>query len=134
MKRTALILTILALAALLFPVTAFAQVPAGCVPVFAAGIKNSSGVLLVSGTITFAPVSASGTPMSYLSLCGGVAGQASDVPITVPIKNGAFTINLPDVSMTQPPNVCFSAVAKETGTGDRLLAPGGYGPPDGKAD
>jgi hypothetical protein len=140
MKRTAPILIILALAALLFPVAVFAQVPAGCVQVFAAGIKNSSGVLEASGTISFAPVSAAGVPISFLSACGGVPGQTSDVPITVPIKNGAFTIALPDVSLTNPPNICFSVVAKETGTGDRLLAPGGYaclqphGTPQGTSD
>ena len=140
MKRTALFLIIAALAALMFSPTVTAQVPSGCVQVFAAGIKNSAGVLEASGTISFAPVSAAGVPISFLSACGGVPGQTSDVPITVPIKTGAFTINLPDVSLTNPPNICFSVVAKETGTGDRLLAPGGYtclqphGTPQGSSD
>ncbi len=65
MKRTAPILTILTLAALLFPVTAFAQVPAGCVLFQASGVQDGSGTgqLLGTGTETIKPA------VNYTTAC-----------------------------------------------------------------
>jgi hypothetical protein len=143
MKRKAQILILAALVALLmllFPALVFAQIPTGCVSVYGSGMNGSSGMVPAQGTITFSPVNASGSSISYLGACGGISGQLSSAPITAAIINGAFSVALPDVTLTNPPSICFSVVATETGTGANLITPGGYkclnphGSPTGSGD
>ena len=107
----------------LSPVMTFAQTPTGCVLFYGSGLQDSSGNLESAGTITLAPVNATGQPISYRSACK-VAGQASARPVTANVVHGAYALYLPDTTLTSPANICFSGTAIDTATGYSLLGPG----------
>lgn len=66
-------------------------------------IQNSAGTKL-SGVITWHPVLSTGQPVSYVSPGGGATVTT---PLAAPVTNGAFTVQLPDTSLTNPPDICF---------------------------
>jgi hypothetical protein len=122
MKHTAQIL-IFAVLAILFPAGIIAQTPAGCVLVSGSGVySDSTSTPEVSGYITFAPVASTGSPISYQTACRA-RGQASRLQVTVPVVDGAFTVTLPDTTLTNPANVCFNITARDK-AGNSLLGPG----------
>jgi hypothetical protein len=110
--------------AALFLMVGFAAAsgPAGTVSVTATNVVDSTGTKLISGTIYFAPVDNSGVPLSYQ--LGGL-GQTLVNPVAATITNGAFSINLPDTSITAPANVCLSTTVIDNSTGSSVLG-GGY--------
>jgi hypothetical protein len=76
------------------------------------------GAAPANGTIYFAPALSTGTAASYHRPGGGTA---SVTPVSAPVTNGAFTLTLPDTSLTSPTNICFSA-SLVTGSGQVLGA------------
>jgi len=96
--------------------------PAGTLNVVAYNVLDSTGTPLVSGTVYFAPVDGSGNPLSYRL---GSLGQAISSPVSAPIVNGAFSLNLPNVSLTNPVNVCFNTTIINNSNGQSVLG-GGY--------
>jgi hypothetical protein len=102
-----------------------------CTPAFAAtaghvtvsgnNVEDSTGTLLASGTISFAPVNNSGAPISY-RVDGN--GQAISTPVTTLVTNGAFSIILADTSLTSPANVCYSVTIRSNSNGKQILGPG----------
>lgn len=88
------------------------------VTVHGSKLTDSTGAS-VSGTLTFRPVTSTGQPIGYKK---GGGGQASTAPIAVAVAAGVFSVQLPDTSLTNPLNVCFSATLSSTGTGYGLGA------------
>lgn len=84
-------------------------------------IIDSTGSKLASGTITFAPVDVHGKPLSYRM---GGNGQVLSRPVTATVTNGAFSLPLPDTSLTNPANVCFAASLADNVTGQNVLGAG----------
>jgi hypothetical protein len=84
-------------------------------------IQNSTGTLLVNGTISFTPVTNAGAPVSYL--VNGL-GQAIDQPVTTLVTNGVFEIQLADTALTFPRNVCYLVTITDNISGKHLLGPG----------
>jgi hypothetical protein len=84
-------------------------------------IVNSTGTQLASGVIYFAPVDANENPLSYRM---GQHGQTVTTAVSATVTNGSFTLTLPDVSQTDPTNVCFSATVIDNSTGFSVLGPG----------
>jgi hypothetical protein len=106
-----------AAAALLCAVGAGAQM----MTVSGSQINDSTGTPLASGTIQFAPVDLNGHPLSYKI---GGKGQTLSSPVTATVTAGTFSIALPDVSATNPVNVCFSVTVVDNVTGASVLGPG----------
>lgn len=100
--------------------TAMAQT--GTVSVTASHIVDSTGTPLASGVVYFAPVDTSGNPISYHM--NGL-GQALSRPVSATVTNGAFSLTLPNTSLTTPLNVCFSVSVIDNNTGQNVLG-GGY--------
>jgi hypothetical protein len=98
-----------------------AQVPIGKVQVSGSHLQDSSGNPISNATISFAPVSARGGPLSYQ--INGV-GHAMFTPITTSVTSGAFTILLADTVLTNPANICFNVTVTDNATGNQLLGPG----------
>ena len=97
------------------------------VTVTGAKIQNSNGVKL-SGVIKWQPVSATG-PVSYVAPNGG---QTVATAVSAPVTSGAFTIQLPDTGLTNPPDICFWVTFSSPkgdnfgdGTGYRCVQPHG---------
>src|SRR6185437_13571911 len=95
-------LKLLATFLLLSAISALAQ---NYVSISASNIHDSGSNLLASGTIYFAPVDASGNPISYQA---GGGGQTISWPIVFTITNGAFDGLLANSAVANPVNVCFS--------------------------
>lgn len=118
------ILSILSSLTILFalccvPISASAQT--GSVTVSGSNIVDSTGTPVANGTIYFAPVNASGFPISYRY---SGKGQAITTAAQANVTNGAFSLTLPDTSMTSPQNVCFSVTVIDNVSGNRLLGSG----------
>jgi len=111
----------LLLAVALFVGHAFAT-PTGTLTVSAGNIVDSTGTPLVGGTVYFAPVDASGNPISYR--INGL-GQSLSRPVSAQVVNGVFSIVLPDTSVTAPAHVCFSVTVVDANSGENILG-GGY--------
>jgi hypothetical protein len=94
---------------------------AGHVTVSGSNVQDSTGTLLDSVTISFAPVNNSGAPISY-RVDG--KGQAISTPVTTLMTNGAFSITLADTSLTAPQNVCYSVTIRNNSNGKQILGPG----------
>lgn len=84
-------------------------------------VTDSTGTPLASGTITFAPVDNHGHPISYRM---GGKGQTLSKPVSAAVVNGSFKIVLPDVTYTNPVNVCFSTTVTDKASGDSVLGAG----------
>jgi Collagen triple helix repeat (20 copies) len=106
MKRVALILALLAATAGAQTVTVTAS--------------HFGGLTPVTGTITWQPVLANGQPASA-QMGGG--GQTTILPITGPVVKGAFTLTVPNTSLTNPANICFKVTA-HNGRYTQVLGPG----------
>lgn len=85
---------------------AAAAAQSGFVTVSGSNLQDSTGTKIKYDTIIFTPVNAQGSPISY-QVNGN--GQATTSPVSAYVSNGAFTVTLPDTSLTSPRNVCFSA-------------------------
>jgi hypothetical protein len=72
-----------------------------------------------NGKIYFQPSLLSGTPASYRRPGGGIA---TVVPVSATVTNGAYSMTLPDTTLTLPENICFS-VKLITANGS-VLGPG----------
>ncbi len=57
-----------------------------------------------NGRISFQLTFTSGQPASYVLPGGGIATVA---PVTALVTNGAFSVQLSDVSLTNPPDLCY---------------------------
>src|SRR5690348_1186267 len=101
----------------------FASAQTGSVTVSGSNIVDSTGAPLANGTIYFAPVDNSGKPISY-HYSG--KGQAISTAASANVTNGAFSLTLPDTSMTEPANVCFSTTVIDNVSGQQVLG-SGYG-------
>jgi hypothetical protein len=93
-----------------------AQSVAQTVTVSAAKLKD--GNKPANGIIYWKPVTDDGTPASYRDPSGGIQTVS---PMSAPVKNGAFSLALPDTTLTSPPNMCF-AVDLVTANGSVLGA------------
>lgn len=111
MKRLLLVAALFAV-----PGSLFSQM----VTVTSSNLRTATG-MPVTGIITFTPLLGNGLPGSYQAPAGG---QVISQPVSVAVTNGAFSISLPDVTLTTPPNICFSVTLK-TGAGAGLGP--GYG-------
>jgi len=100
---------------------AFATAPVGSTTFYATQLKDSTGKLVVNGTISIAPVNNSGIAISYRAPQGG---QTTDNAVTTLVTNGVFSILLPDTTLTEPKNVCFSVTVRDNVSGKNLLGPG----------
>jgi hypothetical protein len=106
----------------LFLMVGFAMAQSGTLSVTGTNLVDSTGSLLPSGTIYFAPVDNKSNPISY-RIGGG--GQSLSRAVSATISNGHFSIQLADTSSTFPTNVCFSASVIDNNTGESVLG-GGY--------
>src|ERR1035437_1066223 len=109
-----------ALAALMIPF-ASATVPLGYVQLSGTYLQDSTGTMVANATISFAPVNASGVPISY-QVNGH--GQAIFSPVTALVTGGAFTVQLADTALTNPVNVCFAVTVTDNVSGKSVLGPG----------
>lgn len=106
-------------AAILF--VALAAAPAAAQTVTVSASKLTDGGSPANGTIYWKPAQANGQSASYRQPGGGIA---TITPLSAPVVDGAFSIVLPDTSLTNPVNVCF--VVSLYTTGGSVLGPG-YG-------
>jgi len=90
----------------------YAQVPA-FLTVTASHIYNTGGTLLPAGTVVFQAVDSNGNPVGY-QVNGG--GQQITFPTVCSVTNGVIAAGcqLPNVSVTNPMNVCFGATIKNS--------------------
>lgn len=105
---------------------AWATVPVGCVQV-SGSYTSDGGALVANATISFQPVSNAGTPISFRGPCAnGTAnyGQVGAAALTATVTGGAFTILLPDITLTTPQNVCYSVTIVDNVTGEPHLGLG----------
>ena len=73
----------------------------------------------VTGTIYWAPAMINGRAASFHQSNGGIVPVT---PVQAPVTAGAFSITLPDTTLTTPQNVCYIVTA--TSTKGPLLGPG----------
>jgi len=102
---------------------AHAHAQSNAVSVNSSQLTDSSGNLVSNATIYFAPVTNSGVPISFQ---WPGKGQAITRPISSLVSKGNFSVTLPNTSVTNPANVCFSVTVIDNNTGQNLLGPG-YG-------
>ncbi len=95
-----------------------AQAPTGFLPVTATRILDATG-LPANGTLT-AQILVKGQPVG---VSAGGGGKITSATVTANIVNGAFSINLPDTSLTNPANVCVALSAVDDVSGGQLLGP-----------
>ena len=96
----------------------------GFTTVTAQHVTDPSGALVVDATIKFQPCDTQGRLTSYR--IGGNGGQASFQPVSTQVRNGVFTIQLADTTLTLPPNIAFAVTVVDNATGNILLGPKGY--------
>lgn len=101
--------------------SAVGQTPVGFIPVSAAKLFDSTGVIITNAQLCGQLIANSATGIS-VELSGG--GHTTSAPVCTQVINGAFSINLPDVSTTQPQNACISITVVDNLTGTQLLGPG----------
>jgi hypothetical protein len=99
----------------------FAGAPTGFVRVQGQHVRDSTCTLLDRGTISFAPVNNSGSPISFRA---NDSGQVITTPVTAVVTSGVFTIDLADMSLTSPVNVCSAVTITSNTTGKKILGPG----------
>lgn len=92
------------------------------IPVHGTQVIDSTGAPVSNATIYFAPVLANGTPASYRR--GAAGGTAVVTPVSAGVVSGAFSLSLPDVSATNPADVCFAVTVVDNVTGISRLGPG----------
>lgn len=85
-------------------------------------IQDAAGNPCEWCSITFSPVDTSGHPLSFR--LGSSSGQVLAKSVSAQVVNGAFSIVLPDVSQTNPVNVCFATKVVDQSTGDSVLGAG----------
>ena len=87
-------------------------------------VTDPTGALILNATIKFQPCDSQGRLTSYR--IGGNGGQSSFQPVSTQVRNGVFSINLADTTLTQPPNIAFAVTVIDNATGNVLLGPKGY--------
>jgi len=93
----------------------------GTVSVSASHLANSSAQPITDASVCFAPVNATGQPISY-HIDG--AGQATSSPVCTQVSDGTFSIVVADTSMTTPQNICFSVTVTDNVSGQQLFGAG----------
>lgn len=102
--------------------------PTNFTTVSGTNIQDLSGTKLPAGRIYFKPVDVHGNPISFRAGGGGqVISRAKSAVVT----NGAFTIVLADVSLTNPSYVGYKVTVKDTSTGETVLGLAPYGTKSG---
>ena len=126
--------------------TAYASLPAQTVPTIPCSsltpggamvqvtASNLGGLTPLTGIVSFQATLANGVPASF-QMPGG--GQIINLACTAYAVAGAFSVTLPDVTLTNPANICFNVTAKRTGVS--VLGPGytcvqPHGTPTGPTD
>lgn len=120
-------LSVLQLFSLAMCVGCFAEtqpstIPTGCTWVHAEQLQADSAGNMLTGTITFTPALADGTPISYRTTCKKTS-QAGKLPVTVAVTDGSFGVWLPDTTATNPRNVNFIVFARSS-SGASVLGSG----------
>jgi hypothetical protein len=104
MRKTILILMLLCAALL----------PAQTVTVVSSQLADSVGNL-ASGVLYYQPTDGNGHAIAYRKGGGGATVNAS---VLAPVGAGVSTISLPDTTLTNPANICFTATLQtRTGAG-----------------
>jgi hypothetical protein len=104
-------------------VPAFAQsAPTNYTYVYGTHLEDASGNPL-NGTITFQATNAGGQPMSFRV---GGGGQAILRAIQANVINGAFNVNLADVSLASPSYFCYQVTAVDNNTGNTVMGGSDY--------
>lgn len=94
------------------------QAPQGFLSVAQSNLQDSSANKINNATVC-AQVTLNGQPSSVQ--VGGV-GVTTFSSVCAPVSNGAWTMNLPDVSVSSPRYVCLSITATDNLTGNSLLS------------
>jgi hypothetical protein len=94
----------------------YALLPAQTVTVTASNLQD--GASPANGTIYWKPAVQGGVSASYRKPGGGIA---TVTPVSAAVSNGAFSLTLPDTTLTTPQNICFS-VSLNTSNGSVLGA------------
>ncbi len=93
----------------------------GFTTVSSTSLKDSTGTLIDSATISFQPVSNKGAVISFRA---GGGGQVVAAPVSAIVENGVFTVQLADTTLTSPINVGYRVTVIHNVTGKSLLGPG----------
>jgi hypothetical protein len=81
--------------------------------------SDLGGLTPLTGIVSFQPTLANGVAASYQMPNGG---QSISLACTTYAVAGVFSITLPDVTLTTPPNLCFKVTAQLNGA--QALGPG----------
>jgi hypothetical protein len=81
--------------------------------------SNLGGLTPLTGIVSFQPTLANGVAASYQMPNGG---QSISLACTTYAVAGVFSITLPDVTLTTPPDICFKVTAQLNGA--QVLGPG----------
>jgi len=81
--------------------------------------SDLGGLTPLTGIVSFQPTLANGIAASYQMPNGG---QSISLACTTYAVAGVFSITLPDVTLTTPPDLCFKVTAQLNGT--QVLGPG----------
>lgn len=95
----------------------------GFTTVSASHLQDATGTVIANATISFTPVDNSGRPISFRS-GGNGEGQTAFRPVTATVKDGSFSLELADTSLTVPVNIGYSVKVIDKETGNSLLGPG----------
>jgi len=109
-------------------VLAASIITAQTVPVTSTQLVDSGGNPY-QGAVTFQPTLSNGQPTAYRR---GGGGTVTSAPVRVIVSNGAFTVNLPDTTLTYPANICFAMSGASLPAGYSCLQP--HGTPTGSGD
>ena len=108
---------------LLFSSAAFAQAPTGYTHVYANNIVDASGSPLISGMATVIATDAHGNAISPRLATGG---QIMTRPAPATVTNGAFAVNLADVSIASPSYFCYALTIIDNQDGSQVIGGSGY--------
>lgn len=97
------------------------QVPTGFIQVSQNRLLDSTGTNVSSATVCAQPLTTLGIAAS-IRVGGG--GTVISSPVCVQATNGSWTMNLPDTSLSQPANACFTLTATDNLSGNSLIGPG----------
>ena len=110
MRKALLLLVLLALQLI---------VSAQTVPIVSTVLADSAGHPY-TGIVFLQPTLANGQPTAYQQ---GGGGTITSAQISVMANAGAFSVAVPDTTLTNPPNICFKLTAPGIGKGYNCLQP-----------
>ena len=82
---------------------------------------DAAGNLISNATISFQPCNNQGVAISFRV---GATGQVVSRAVLAQVNSGAFSINLPDTTLTSPANVAYLVTITDNTTRQSLLGPG----------